>query len=356
MPRRRRRGGALTAVAVLAAGGALTAGLLTRGGNSQAASGTEPALPPNTTKVTKQTLRDTETADGELGYGTTRTVVSRTNGTVTYLPDTGKEFTRGQAVFAVDNEPTSLLYGALPAYRRLTVDSEGPDVLQLEQNLRALGYTGFTVDDEYTANTADAVEQWQEDHGLDETGIVELGQVLFAPGPIRVDSLAAQPGAPIGPGQQVLTYTGTRKAITVTLEAEDQRLAKQNADVTITLPDDKVVTGTVEKVSTVIVPAAAQNEEPTTRIEVIVAVANQAALAGWTSASVDATFTTAERKNVLTVPVAALLALSEGGFGVEVVDGAGSRYVPVKTGLFASGRVEISGAGIAAGTSVGVPK
>jgi len=30
--------------------------------------------------------------------------------------------------------------------------------------------------------------------------------------------------------------------------------------------------------------------------------------------------------------------------------------VPVKTGLFASGQVEISGAGITAGTAVGIPK
>jgi multidrug efflux system membrane fusion protein len=58
---------------------------------------------------------------------------------------------------------------------------------------------------------------------------------------------------------------------------------------------------------------------------------------------------------VLTVPVAALLALSEGGYGVQVVEGTGTRIVAVETGLFADGRVEISGSGIAAGTNVGVP-
>ena len=356
MPRRRRRRTTLTALAVLAAGGALTAILLARSDSSQAADDTTPTLPPNTAKVTQQTLKDTETADGELGYGTTSTAVSRGAGTVTALPDSGQQFHRGQPVFSVNNKPTSLMYGALPAYRRLAVDSEGPDVLQLEQNLKALGYTGFTVDDEYTSNTADAVEEWQEDRGLDETGSVELGQVLFATGPIRVDSLAAQEGAPTAPGQQLLTYTATKKAVTVKLEAADQRLAKKNAKVTVTLPDDKTVEGRVDKVSTVIVPAAAQNEEPTTEIEVIVAVDNQNALANYSNASVDVTFTAAERKNVLTVPVAALLALSEGGFGVEVTDGTSSEYVAVKSGLFASGRVEISGSGIAAGVSVGVPK
>ncbi len=47
---------------------------------------------------------------------------------------------------------------------------------------------------------------------------------------------------------------------------------------------------------------------------------------------------------MLTVPVAALLALQEGGFGVEVARRRDT-YLPVKTGMFANGRVEVSGAG-----------
>src|SRR6185503_9574365 len=108
----------------------------------------------------------TETADGELGFGTTSTAVNRTAGTITGLPDSGRELRRGQTVYSLDNKPTTLLYGALPAYRRLASGSEGPDVLQLEQNLSAMGYTGFTVDDEYTDATAEAVEDWQKDRGL----------------------------------------------------------------------------------------------------------------------------------------------------------------------------------------------
>jgi multidrug efflux pump subunit AcrA (membrane-fusion protein) len=154
----------------------------------------------------------------------------------------------------------------------------------------------------------------------------------------------------------VLTYTGTKKAVTVELDAADQRLAKKGSTVSVTLPDNSTATGRVEKVSTIIVPAAGQGEEPTTKVEVIVALDNQKQLAAYALASVDVTFTASERKNVLTVPVAALLALTEGGFGVEVTDGTSSRYVPVKTGMFANGRVEISGGGIAQGVSVGVPK
>ncbi|ADB35242.1 Peptidoglycan-binding domain 1 protein [Kribbella flavida DSM 17836] len=342
-------------MALLAAGGVLTALLLTRTDNSEATDQSGPAALVNTAKVTQQTLKDTEDADGELGYGTTSKASSRSPGTVTGLPESGQQFHRGQTLYSIDNKPTTLMYGALPAYRRLTSGSEGPDVLQLEQNLQALGYDGFTADDEYTLYTAEAVEQWQEDRGLAETGSVELGQVLFAAGAVRVESVQAQEGAQIGPGQPVLSYSGTKKAVTVKLEAADLRLAKKGAAVDVTLPDDSTVKGRVEKVSTQAVPASGQ-EEATTELEVIVAIDNQKALASYPTASVDVSFTASERKNVLTVPVAALLALSEGGFGVEVSDDTGTKYVPVKTGLFAGGRVEISGPGIKAGLAVGVPK
>jgi hypothetical protein len=58
------------------------------------------------------------------------------------------------------------------------------------------------------------------------------------------------------------------------------------------------------------------------------------------------------RKNVLAVPVNALVARRGGGYGVEL---ANRRIVPVRTGLFAGGYVEISGSGIRPGTRVVVP-
>jgi hypothetical protein len=58
------------------------------------------------------------------------------------------------------------------------------------------------------------------------------------------------------------------------------------------------------------------------------------------------------RKGVLTVAVEALLALREGGYAVEVVSGAGSRLVAVQLGLFADGRVEVTGDGLAEGVRV----
>ncbi|MEO3747155.1 peptidoglycan-binding domain-containing protein [Plantactinospora sp. B5E13] len=358
-PGRRRRSGrvrgvavASTAVLAVAAGVAAAVGY----GGNDGGTATASVLPPATAQVTRQTLVDAETADGELGYGETRTAVARTPGTVTWLADTGDRVGRGKPLYAVDNHKTVLLYGSLPAYRTLRPGLTGADVEQFEKNLAKLGYDGFTVDDEYTSATADVVEEWQDDLGLEQTGRVELGQVVYASGEVRVESHEATVGDAVQPGAGVLGYTRTARVVTVLLDVDDQRLAKRDAEVTITLPDGKDVAGKITGTETVIETGSGANAEPETKIEVTVAADDPKQLAGFDRASVEVAFTAEERTDVLTVPVAALLALAEGGYGVEVVDGTSTRIVAVQTGLFASGRVEISGDGLAEGATVGMPK
>jgi membrane fusion protein, multidrug efflux system len=355
--RRRRTGRVLAAVGVVVAvavAGAAASGFglnFAEDGEGKAAGN---PLPPATAKVTRQTLVDSQTESGELGHGDSTKLSGRVAGTVTALPATGQTVKRGQPLYRVDNTPVVLLYGSLPAYRALSAGAEGDDVKQFEQNLHALGYTGFTVDDEYSAATADAVKQWQEDLDLTETGTVELGRIVYARGPVRVDTLAASVGGAAQPGQEVLTYTGTARVVTVELDVADQRLARKGAAVTVTMPDDKTSPGQVSNVETVIQPAQG-NDPAATKIEVTVALKDEKAAAGFDGATVDVSFTASQRKDVLTVPVAALLALSEGGYGVQLVDGDSTRIVAVETGLFASGRVEVTGDGLTEGMTVGMP-
>jgi hypothetical protein len=53
--------------------------------------------------------------------------------------------------------------------------------------------------------------------------------------------------------------------------------------------------------------------------------------------------------------VQALIALADGGYGLQLTGASGDRVVPVTTGLFGGGLVQVSGAGITAGTLVQVP-
>jgi hypothetical protein len=54
--------------------------------------------------------------------------------------------------------------------------------------------------------------------------------------------------------------------------------------------------------------------------------------------------------------VTALVALAEGGYAVEVADGATTHLVGVDTGLFAGGNVEVTGAALREGQRVVVPE
>jgi Putative peptidoglycan binding domain len=345
------------AVVAVAAAGAAAVGF----GPDSAGGTAEPSsLPAATTQVTRETLSDATTVEGELGYGEAVPLQSRAQGTITWLPAVGATVRRGQALLRADDQPVVLLYGALPLYRALSSGVEGKDVAQFERNLRELGYTGFTVDDEYTSATASAVERWQEDLGVAETGTVDSTLVVYATGAVRVAELTARVGGSVG--GEAFTYTGSTKVVTVPVDASDADWAVKGAAVTVTLPDGTGVPGTIASVGTEASSDDSEDGPPgdtgtdDAQIEVVVSISDQRKLGKLERSPVDVAYVTQERKDVLTVPVAALLALAEGGYGLEVVDGGTTRYVGVEVGLFADGRVEVSGDGLAEGMTVGLPK
>lgn len=357
---RGRKGLAALAVSVLAAGGtagwAVTRPAATAADDPAPQTGERP-----TTAIAKQDLTETADVDGTLGYGDTESLGTSLQGTVTWLPELGSVVTRGKPLAKIDQLPVSLLYGSVPMYRTLSSGVEGSDVEQLERNLSALGYTGFTVDDEFTDNTAEAVQEWQEDLGRDETGSVKVGEVVFRPGSIRVASHTADLGG--GTGQGLLTFTGTTRLVTVALPVEDQRMASKGAKVTVELPGGGETSGTITEVGTVAEveqgsesaqPGADDDAEAT--VDVTVTLDEPAEAGSFDEAPVTVQLVAQQRKGVLTVPVAALLALKEGGYGLEVVTNGSTKIVAVEVGMFANGRVEVKGKGLAAGTQVGVPQ
>lgn len=329
-------------------------------------------LPQQTAEVVMTTLRDTGTIGGTLGYGDPVPVTATgKGGTITWLAPVGSTVRRGKPMYKVDERPVVALYGKLPLYRELRSGVEGDDVKQLERNLSKLGYAGFTVDEYYTAGTAAAVAEWQDDIGQKATGVVMPGEAVFVPSAVRIADHGAQVGAAAGgAGGEVLSYTGTAREVIVELQVADQRLAKKGANVTVTVPGGDEVKGKITEIGTV---ASASDDDSSggagdgsgsgggeaddATVDVIVAITEQKALGELSGGPVDVTFVSSTRKDVLAVPVGALLSLAEGGYGVEVVSdqaGGKSRIVAVDTGLFADGLVEVSGDGIAEGTIVGV--
>jgi len=181
--------GALAVVAVAV----LAVVLLGSGSGGHRASDTGVPAGDTTASVTRRTLSESSTVDGTLGYGSTLELYDRLGGTFTWLPSVGAVVGRGGTLWRIDNLPVVLMYGSVPAYRTLKEGvSDGPDVTELNRNLIDLGYDPYGAISDVEAfgeATAAAVKRWQKAEGLSQTGEVELGRVVFAPGARRVTAV-----------------------------------------------------------------------------------------------------------------------------------------------------------------------
>ncbi|MEV7908154.1 peptidoglycan-binding protein, partial [Streptomyces anulatus] len=304
-----------------------------------------------------QDLVDTKTVDGSLTYAGERRLATDASGTVTWAAAEGAVVRRGRPLLRVDRKPVVVLYGSLPLYRPLRWGmSDGPDVEQLERNLKALGYGDhLTVDDRFSYATHLAVKEWQDDAGLPETGQVDATQAVFLPAAVRVTDATVSVGDRTAPGRPFMTVSGIRRLVHVDLDTGDQGLARKGAKVTVELPGGERTTGRISAVGTVAEPVTSgQGGDDGTTIDVDITL-DRVPKARLDQAPVEVELVSERRRNVLAVPVEALLALREGGFGVEVVEGGAARVVAVETGAFGSGLVEITGAGLSEGMKVGVP-
>ncbi|WP_411079858.1 efflux RND transporter periplasmic adaptor subunit [Streptomyces sp. cmx-18-6] len=352
----RRGRAAAAALAVLAVtAGTIAVTQLGGGGGAEPAGAKNSALPPATAPVERGDLRDSAQADGTLGYDRQRKINAAAAGTLTWTPRTGSTVRRNERLYEVDGRAVRLMYGAGPMYRTLKAGDKGRDVEQLERNLADLGYTGFTPDTEYTELTAAAVKRWQKARGDKQTGEVGPRDVAFAPGKVRIKTVAAATGDLAQPGAPVLTTTGSERVVTFQLDVSESRLAKAGTKVTVDLPDGGSAPGTVSSVGRTAKPGNdPQDDGP--KVTLTVSFDQPDDIGGFDQSPVTVNLTGETRKDVLTVPVNALLALPGGGFGVEVVRGGAAREVAVELGMFAEGRVEVSGGGLREGMKVGVPR
>ncbi|MEM7338822.1 MAG: peptidoglycan-binding protein [Actinomycetota bacterium] len=136
-----------------------------------------------------------------LGYGDPATTTGA-GGTVTSIADAGTIVVRGDVVATIDANPVVVFYGDVPFWRSMGEGDEGNDVFLLETNLAALGYDPdqtVDIDEVFTANTAAMVERWQEDIGVEPTGVVDPGAAVMATGPSAVSEPAAVGSAASGP-------------------------------------------------------------------------------------------------------------------------------------------------------------
>jgi Putative peptidoglycan binding domain len=369
---RRRRRAAAVAAAIVAAG--VTAGIVLAGPPWRPARpAAAAAVTLGSALVVRTDLTNTIQVSGSLGFAGSYTIVNQAAGTAyTALPAQGATIRRGQEFYEVDGMPVILFYGATPAWRALSVGvAPGRDVSQLDRNLIALGYgAGLAVSDYYTDATAYAVGRWQAARGLPVTGTVPLGQVAYAPGPLRITGVTQVLGSPPQPGTSIMTATSPVPVVIADVPVGQEYLVKAGEGVTVTLPDGVTTTpGVVVSVASVASagnggaapeqsPGAGSGTASTTgqdTVQMTVRLTYPDAAGHLDQAPVSVNIISAQARDVLAVPVSALVALAGGGYAVDVVQGAAVHLVAVQTGLFAQTLVQVSGAGLAVGLSVEVP-
>jgi peptidoglycan hydrolase-like protein with peptidoglycan-binding domain len=311
---------------------------------------------------------------GTLGYaalpdGSPYSVVNQASGPFTALPSAGDVIRCGRPIYRVAEEPVVLLCGRTPAYRALAEGMSGPDVLQLNRNLVALGYADRSEldpsSDYFGSVTAAALEELQAELGLDETGALELDQAVFLPGPLRVTGSSATLGTMARPGVPIAQATSTRRQVRVDLNASLAADVEVDDRARITLPDNRTARGAVSRIGSVAgasgaggsgSEAGSDSETATVPVYIELERANDAGAID--EAPVEVAITTGRVKDALSVPVTALLARSGGGYAVETVGAVGDRdLVPVQLGTFdhENGLVQVTGSGLEAGQRVVVP-
>jgi peptidoglycan hydrolase-like protein with peptidoglycan-binding domain len=296
---------------------------------------------------------------------------------------------RGGALWRIDDLPVVLMYGSVPAYRTLKEGvSDGPDVTELNENLVDLGFDPYGAitasspegdDEAFSEATAAAVKRLQKADGLPETGEVELGRVVCAPGARRVtdvkvtlgqdppgkhkrspgkdkgkpakeqpaqDKPAAEspakekaateksakddpgkesPSGEAGAGEVVLTTTSTQQIVQLKVKPEQQQLAKLGETVTVQLPGGGEAPGRVTEVGTVASESSGAGDEPkgssgeSGESTIPVTIALDHHVAHLDEAPVSVELVKSIRHNVLTVPATALIATAGGGYAVEAL-------------------------------------
>jgi hypothetical protein len=196
--------------------------------------------------------------------------------------------------------------------------------------------------------------------GLQQSGSLPLGEIVFLPGPVRIKHVNATLGTNAVPGTVVAQATSTVQQVQVNLDAAGQSTIKVGAKALITLPDNTITTGVVSRIGAVSGDANGGSSSGSSgaTIPVFIKLTDPGLAAGLDQAPVQTKITSLTVHNALGVPVTALLAQTGSRYAVETIDAHGVHHlVPVTLGMFdnVDGLVQIVSGRLHRGERIVVP-
>jgi multidrug efflux pump subunit AcrA (membrane-fusion protein) len=177
------------------------------------------------------------------------------------------------------------------------------------------------------------------------------------------------PGASVTAGSVVLTGTSLTPVVTVEMDASLQAEVAAGNKVSITLPDGRVTPGVISRITAVAASSSSAGGGSSSSssgnsggsggpamLTVVVSLTDPHAAGSLNQVPVEVTIITGSVRDVLIVPVDALLSETGGGYAVEVTGPGGHHLVSVTPGLFddAAGTVQVTG-NLSPGQHVVVP-
>lgn len=304
------------------------------------------AAEPVTAAVEMATLTTQVRLSGQLSYGEAAPLPAAA-GTITVLPAAGETVLVGERVYEADGAPVVLFRGSRPFWRELSVgSSDGKDVRQLQSNLAALGFLDAKPTGRYGSLTRQAVHDWQKSIGVPRTGVFSPSSVVVADAPgIRIERTTARLGEV---DASPATYTSTTLRATAKLTAAQARTLAVGTPIAVTLPDGASIDAELAAVDPGGLPTGDGDAvtPPTATVE----FEDQAQVADAGAVAVRIVIRDDEEQpETLVVPATALLATPDGGYAVEVWDGASATRTPVTIGLVADARAQVLASGADAG-------
>jgi peptidoglycan hydrolase-like protein with peptidoglycan-binding domain len=279
--------------------------------------------------------------------GATTSASSEVTQTITSIVAVNTVLHSGDVLYTADGGPVVALDGNLPAWRSLSTSSaDGADIAQLEAALVALGYdpdSKVTVDNHFDAATRTMVKAWQEGLGIDQTGKVTLGSVVFLPSATSVTAVEQSVGDSVGEGDAVLQLAAPTQDVVITVPDGDEALVVPGLSVTI-----GDVQGTVTQL---------RSAEADGAVVVEAVITPATAIDGATNGStVKVTLTLENATGVLLVPTEALVSRLDGTYAVQVgATDDTSNWLTVEVVGTSGGNVAIRADGLTEGTLVLLP-
>lgn len=302
-------------------------------------------------------LASTREFRASITFGDPWSLAIAAQGVVTASHPTGTVVRPGESLIRVNERPVILAAGTMPLYRTLEkVDTrqrdennkrlrllEGPDVRQLQQLLVDTGHDAdgtLELDGVFGSSTEKAVKAWQGATGLAATGRVDSSQLVFAADAVRI-------GSTIRIGSQFTTLDVTRAEATVQVDTNnrDRSAISPDTAVQIVVPGADRISGTATK------QEQATGADGSAIWRTTITAAGELP-DGLSSATIEVVDVAAADATL--VPASALLALAEGGFAVELVEGDGTRLVRVELIDVLDGQAAVRGE-LSAGDTVVVP-